>query len=64
MLRGAEARGKPRRDHLLHLAVHGVLHLCGHEHRQAGEAAAMEALETAVLAQMPIVDPYTSLNTA
>ena len=58
VLRGAEARGKSRREHLLHLTVHGVLHLCGHEHQQAGEARAMEALETAALAQMSIADPY------
>ena len=60
--RGARARGRHRRAHLLHLIVHGVLHLCGHVHRQAGEAHAMEALETAALAQMSIADPYADIH--
>lgn len=34
---------------LRHLLVHGLLHLLGHDHGTAGEAAAMEAAEEALL---------------
>jgi probable rRNA maturation factor len=39
--------------------VHGVLHLLGHDHEDGGEAEAMEALETKVLASMGIENPYS-----
>jgi probable rRNA maturation factor len=54
----AEAAGKPLAHHALHLAVHGVLHLLGYDHANAREADAMEALETEILAEMGIPDPY------
>jgi probable rRNA maturation factor len=56
--REAEAEGKPLRDHLAHLAVHGFLHLIGYDHAAEEEAAAMEALEIAVLARLNVPDPY------
>jgi probable rRNA maturation factor len=58
--REAQAEGKPFLHHLAHLAVHGFLHLCGYDHQQSGEAAAMEELERAVLARLDIPDPYRS----
>ena len=45
-------------DHLTHLFVHGCLHLLGHDHIQADEAAHMESLEVRVLADLGIDDPY------
>ena len=44
--------------HFAHLVVHGVLHMQGHDHRRAGEARAMEALETRILAGLGYADPY------
>ena len=45
--------------HATHLIVHGLLHLAGYEHEtDAGQATAMEALETKALAQMGLPDPY------
>jgi len=41
-----------------HLIVHGFLHLIGYDHGNAGEAAVMERLETAILARLGIADPY------
>ena len=38
--------------------MHGVLHLLGHDHGDDAEAAAMEALETEVLAGLGVADPY------
>ncbi len=54
----AEAAGKPFEDHLTHLIVHGVLHLLGHDHMTAAEAERMERLETTILAELGVPDPY------
>ena len=46
-------------DHYAHLLVHGTLHAQGYDHEDDGpEAAAMEARETQVLAQLGFADPY------
>jgi probable rRNA maturation factor len=58
LAREAAAEHKRFRHHLAHLAVHGFLHLCGHDHDTAKEAAAMEALEIAILARLGIPNPY------
>jgi probable rRNA maturation factor len=52
--------GKPLRDHVAHLLVHGFLHLIGHDHEKVAEAEVMEALERATLARLGIADPYGS----
>jgi probable rRNA maturation factor len=49
---------KPVADHLLHLTVHGVLHLLGYDHLTQAEAAAMESLERSILAELGVPDPY------
>lgn len=55
----ADELGKPLRDHLSHLVVHGVLHLLGYDHEEdEAEAEEMEALETSILAGQGIADPY------
>lgn len=46
------------RDHLMHLFVHGVLHLIGYNHTQEQEAEAMESLEIGILSQFGIKSPY------
>ena len=56
--REAVAAGKPLRDHVAHLLVHGFLHLIGHDHGEAAEAEVMEALERSTLARLGIADPY------
>jgi len=56
--REASEEGKLLHDHLTHLLVHGFLHLIGHDHVEASEAEAMEALERAILARLGIDDPY------
>lgn len=56
--REAFAQGKPLADHWAHLVVHGVLHLRGFDHIEADKAAAMEALECRLLADLGIADPY------
>jgi len=54
----ATVEGKPFDHHLSHLAVHGFLHLIGYDHENDADAEAMEALETEILAQLGIPDPY------
>lgn len=55
----AAAQGKPLKAHYAHLTVHGLLHLLGLDHERGEvEAATMEALETAALAELGIADPY------
>ncbi len=56
--REAGEQGKSMPDHAAHLCVHGLLHLLGHDHRGDADSVAMEALETAILAQLGIADPF------
>lgn len=44
--------------HYAHLTVHGVLHLQGYDHIEDTEAAAMEQMETQILARLGYDDPY------
>ena len=48
----------PLKNHYAHLTVHGLLHLLGHDHRKAKDAARMKALEIRGLAALGIPDPY------
>jgi probable rRNA maturation factor len=56
--REASAAGRPLRDHVAHLLVHGFLHLIGRHHYGAAEADTMEALERAILGRLGIADPF------
>jgi len=60
LAREAAAEHKPFGHHLAHLAVHGFLHLAGHDHGTDREAAAMEGLEIAILARLGIPNPYVA----
>jgi probable rRNA maturation factor len=56
--REAALEGKPFQHHLMHLIVHGFLHLLGHDHAGEEEAEAMEGLERRILERLAIADPY------
>jgi probable rRNA maturation factor len=58
--REAKAAKKSPADHTLHLAVHGTLHLLGHDHMTPREASRMERLEAQILAEFGIADPYAA----
>lgn len=48
-------------DHLVHLIIHGFLHLFGYDHIEDEEAEQMEAIEIASLTKIGINDPYANL---
>jgi probable rRNA maturation factor len=54
----AGAAGVPFETHLAHLVVHGFLHLLGYDHEADDAAERMEGLETAILADLGLPDPY------
>ena len=58
--REATAAGKPFEHHLIHLAVHGFLHLLGHDHATDRDAKKMERLEVDILARLGLPDPYAA----
>ena len=58
VMREAVEQGKHLRDHYRHLLIHSTLHLLGYDHEVAAEAQEMEALETRLLAEMGVADPY------
>ena len=59
--REAAAEGKPLRHHLSHLAIHGFLHLVGHDHENERDAKRMELLEVKILAGLGVPDPYARM---
>ena len=60
--REAQADALTLDQHLVHLVVHGVLHLVGHDHVGEADAALMEGAETAILATLGIADPYAEID--
>lgn len=58
LTREAADLGKSFDDHLTHLMVHGFLHLFGYDHMEDEEAEKMEGLETRILGELGLSDPY------
>jgi len=58
VVREADAMQIPVADHLMHLFVHGMLHLFGYDHIEDDMAEAMETLEIQFLAEVGIANPY------
>lgn len=56
--REAGEQGRKSSNHWAHLTIHGILHLLGYNHEQVSDAQVMESLETEILAQLGISDPY------
>lgn len=56
--REAAEQRKEITAHWGHMFVHGMLHLLGYDHATEEEAAQMEGLETRILADRGVGDPY------
>jgi len=54
----AKAVGVAEQDHITHLILHGLLHLAGFDHILDDEATEMEKLESYLLSEIGIADPY------
>ena len=57
--REAAASATPLKDHVIHLILHGCLHLLGFDHEAEEDAETMEGIETRALARIGVADPYT-----
>jgi len=58
-LREAANQKKSFEDHVLHLLIHGTLHLLGYDHIEDADAQVMEDLERSLLAKLGKSDPYS-----
>jgi probable rRNA maturation factor len=56
--REARRADRPFNHHLVHLAVHGFLHLLGYDHGNDAQARRMETAERAILRALAVPDPY------
>jgi probable rRNA maturation factor len=54
----AKEQHKDLHNHWAHMVIHGCLHLLGYDHIDDCEATEMEALETKLLNELSISDPY------
>lgn len=56
--REAASQNKKFEDHVIHLLIHGLLHLVGYDHIEQNEAETMEELEISILQSFHINNPY------
>jgi probable rRNA maturation factor len=56
--REAAEAGIPFENHVLHLVVHGTLHLLGYDHLRDADGDLMERTEVEILASLGVPDPY------
>jgi len=54
----AKMQQKTFNNHLIHMAIHGTLHLLGYDHVDESEAQKMESLEVKILEKLQIDNPY------
>jgi len=62
--REAAERSIPLKDHVIHLILHGCLHLLGYDPETEKDAERMEGMETRALARIGVSDPYSSEGAA
>jgi len=56
-------QNKSLENHILHLIVHGTLHLLGYDHQHLKDTIAMEKLECDILTSLGYPDPYRETTT-
>lgn len=57
-IREAEEQKKTFHDHVMHLTLHGILHLLGYDHQLESDAEYMELKEVNILLKFNIMNPY------
>ncbi|MEM7487813.1 MAG: rRNA maturation RNase YbeY [Pseudomonadota bacterium] len=60
--REAAEQGKAFDAHVVHLLVHAVLHLLGHDHEAEAEAIRMEDTERRIVTALGFPDPYADAS--
>lgn len=58
IFREAKRDKKSFHDHLIHLFIHGYLHLLGYDHQTQKKAKIMEKLEIKILETLKVNNPY------
>lgn len=58
LLKESIAQNKTWEQHLQHMLLHGLLHLCGLDHVKEQDAEYMESIEIKILAHFGIQNPY------
>ena len=61
LIKEANNEKKIEGDHLIHLFIHGVLHLLGYDHETSYDAKIMETLEIKILKCLNINNPYKEI---
>ena len=61
LVKEANNEKKIEEDHLIHLFIHGVLHLLGYDHETSYDAKIMETLEIKILKCLNINNPYKEI---
>ena len=56
--REAENASRPLKSHVLHLILHGALHLLGYDHETPEDAEVMEGIERRAMMSAGYPDPY------
>ncbi|MEM7212827.1 MAG: rRNA maturation RNase YbeY [Pseudomonadota bacterium] len=54
----ADAASRPLKNHVLHLILHGCLHLLGYDHETQEDAEVMEGIERRAMLAAGCPDPY------
>ena len=58
IFREAKRDKKSFHDHLIHLFIHGYLHLLGYDHQTQNKAKIMEKIEIKILENLEVNNPY------
>ena len=61
LIKEANDEKKIEENHLIHLFIHGVLHLLGYDHETSYDAKIMETLEIKILKCLNINNPYKEI---
>ena len=62
IIKETKEQNKSLENHLLHIFLHGILHILGYDHIKPEEAETMEKLEIEILSYFNIPNPYETLT--